>query len=326
MKNRKEQNMRRGDMRQISIYHILVFCLFFLFPLSVSHAMTPESSLAREDTVGTGKKIIITKKIMPDSFMGTSDNVIEDSLETLRPFWEKLGRSSQNIVRIVHIGDSHVRGHIFPYTVRLSLEKDFGSDAVENIPVTYKTSGLARETGKNGIIYHIIGVNGITCREFALSKYMEQVISLKPDLVIFSFGTNEANGMGGLISEHEAAIDYMVTSLKKKCPGICLLLTTPPGAYCKSGSRRKKIPNKRTVSVVNAELEYADKHELAVWNLYKIAGGVKHACHNWNKANMYQRDKIHFTREGYVLQGKLLYEALIKEYDRYVENGLEQTH
>lgn len=46
------------------------------------------------------------------------ENVLTDSLGILNPFWEKLRLSrlgaSADTLRIVHVGDSHIRGHIFP--------------------------------------------------------------------------------------------------------------------------------------------------------------------------------------------------------------------
>ena len=59
-------------------------------------------------------------------------------------------------MRVVHIGDSHVRGHLYPYVVRQLLEEDFGKDAVLDMKVSYRTSGIAHETGSPGIVYHIL--------------------------------------------------------------------------------------------------------------------------------------------------------------------------
>ncbi|MCD8266918.1 MAG: hypothetical protein LUC33_07180, partial [Prevotellaceae bacterium] len=72
----------------------------------------------------------------------SGENVIEDTAQVLRPFFLKLTRK-QEPVRVVHVGDSHVRGHIFPLVVRHLLEEDFGSEAVEDDKITYQTSGLA---------------------------------------------------------------------------------------------------------------------------------------------------------------------------------------
>lgn len=258
---------------------------------------------------------------MPAVFRNTTENELTDPAGSLHPFWEKLGALDRPL-RIVHIGDSHVRGHVFPYVMRCSLEDDFGSKAVENIPVTYQTSGIARETGSNGVVYHILGVNGATCQSFSTPEHIRQIADLHPDLVILSFGTNEAHGRRYNASEHTAAMNYLIAELKTSCPDVAFLMTTPPGAYVRNG-RRGKIINPRTPLVVENELKFAREHGIAIWDMYDIVGGKQRACLNWNAAKMYQRDKIHFTHEGYTLQGLLLHEAFIKAYNHYVATRLD---
>lgn len=258
---------------------------------------------------------------MPAVFRNTTENELTDPAGSLHPFWEKLGALDRPL-RIVHIGDSHVRGHVFPYVMRCSLEDDFGSRAVENIPVTYQTSGIARETGSNGVVYHILGVNGATCQSFSTPEHIRQIADLHPDLVILSFGTNEAHGRRYNASEHTAAMNYLIEELKASCPDVAFLMTTPPGAYVRNG-RRGKIINPRTPLVVENELKFAREHGIAIWDMYDIVGGKQRACLNWNAAKMYQRDKIHFTHEGYTLQGLLLHEAFIKAYNHYVATRLD---
>lgn len=258
---------------------------------------------------------------MPAVFRNTTENELTDPAGSLHPFWEKLGALDRPL-RIVHIGDSHVRGHVFPYVMRCCLEDDFGSKAVENIPVTYQTSGIARETGSSGVVYHILGVNGATCQSFSTPEHIRQIADLHPDLVILSFGTNEAHGRRYNASEHTAAMNYLIEELKVSCPDVAFLMTTPPGAYVRNG-RRGKIINPRTPLVVENELKFAREHGIAIWDMYDIVGGKQRACLNWNAAKMYQRDKIHFTHEGYTLQGLLLHEAFIKAYNHYVATRLD---
>lgn len=258
---------------------------------------------------------------MPAVFRNTTENELTDPAGSLHPFWEKLGALDRPL-RIVHIGDSHVRGHVFPYVMRCCLEDDFGSKAVENIPVTYQTSGIARETGSNGVVYHILGVNGATCQSFSTPEHIRQIADLHPDLVILSFGTNEAHGRRYNASEHTAAMNHLIEELKASCSDVAFLMTTPPGAYVRNG-RRGKIINPRTPLVVENELKFAREHGIAIWDMYDIVGGKQRACLNWNAAKMYQRDKIHFTHEGYTLQGLLLHEAFIKAYNHYVATRLD---
>lgn len=268
-------------------------------------------------------ELIAVTNPLPSTFKETKKNEIIDPECSLQGFWQKLERLSHP-VRIVHIGDSHVRGHVFPYVMRRQLEGDFGSQAVLDMEVTYRTSGLAHETGRAGVVYHILGVNGATCATFSTPERIREVIRLNPDLIILSFGTNEAHARRYSSAEHKAQLNHLLTALKSGCPNAAFLLTTPPGAYVRNG-RQGRVINPRTSYVADTERSFAQEHQLAVWDLYDIVGGKHHACRNWTAAHAFQRDKIHFTHEGYILQGLLLHEAFIKAYNDYVATQSDDT-
>ncbi len=265
------------------------------------------------------------KSALPESFLKTQSNrlIREDALF---PFFEKI-KANQGPVRVVHLGDSHVRGHVFPVAVRRELEAVWGSDAVEETKITYKTSALAKETGAPGLVYHAIGINGAKYEDFDTEKGLKQVSDLKPDMIILSFGTNEAHGRNYTESWHETEMDALVQSLRRRCPEAVILLTTPPGSYwshrvktVSAGRSRyvtRRVPNEHTKRVVATQLSYADRWQLPVWDLYGIVGGSLFACRNWNNAGLQRPDKIHYTPEGYKLQGRLLAEAILNAYQRY---------
>ena len=267
-----------------------------------------------------GVRLITVRDSLPTSFTRTLDNVIEDKHRSLSPFFRKLNEMS-GPVRVVHIGDSHVRGHLYPLITRRRLEGDFGADAVYPDAISYRTDGLARETGEPGLVYHMYGVNGATSVTFSDPEKVRKIASLRPDLIIVSFGTNEAHSRRYLAQDHRLQMDRLLTMLKTACPEATFLLTTPPGAYM--GRRRSRTINPRTVTAARIIKEYAQTHDMAVWDMYGIVGGKTDACRNWTKHRMLRADGIHFTHEGYRLQGNLLHQALIKAYNEYVSIGLE---
>lgn len=95
-------------------------------------------------------------------------------------------------------------------------------------------------------------------------------------------------------------MDNLLEELKKGCPQAVYLLTTPPGAYVRNGRRGARVINPRTKLVVKTELDYAASRKLAIWDMYHVVGGERYACLNWSNGNYFQRDKIHFTQEGYI--------------------------
>lgn len=313
-------------MKENSLRFIVL--LFIIFPFTiVAQDAIPEKAVVDHNSgpiysssaMQNLMRYIPISNPMPSLFKDTLDNTIDDPDRSLDMFWNKISEMKEQI-RIVHLGDSHVRGHIFPYVMRKLLEEDFGNDAVIDYAVDYRTSGLATETGRAGIVYHIIGENGATCRSFNKPDRISEITSLNPDLIIMSFGTNEAHSRNYSSREHISDMSCLIKALKEKCINASFLITTPPGAYTRKG--RSKIVNTRTPVVVNTAREFAQKNGMAIWDLYDIVGGEKCACKNWSKAGMYQKDKIHFTREGYTLQGLLFHEAFIKAYNDYVSTKL----
>ena len=295
--------------------------------------LLPQSNSTKTDKDEINLKTVVVESVMPASFINAKPNVIKDSANSLLPFFEKLALlknssdTAKTIVRIVHIGDSHVRSHEFTSALNLSLVENFGNAAVSFI-TGYKSEGILEESGLPGIICQCIGINGAISQNFLDTVYLAKIQQLKPDLIIVSLGTNEAFGKYDS-NVHYNQILNLYYALKNYCPAVPILYTTPPGAFRKIYGRYRK--NKRIYRKVirieeNKNVEkaaativwFAADHNAAYWDLYNIAGGEKYACQNWSNNGYYQKDKLHFVRNGYALQGNLLYEALIKAYNDYV--------
>lgn len=268
---------------------------------------------------------------LPATFRQTQANQIIGS-DLLTPFFEKI-RKADRPVRVLHLGDSHVRGHVFTVETRQCLEKVWGDSAVYADKITYKTSALARETGKAGLVYHAYGINGATYGQFNNEQTLSKFDELNPDLIILSFGTNEAHGRNYTEEWQIQEMDALLSSLKERFPAADFLLTTPPGSYwrkrvkktLKNGRKTyvtRHILNEQVEQVANTQVAYGAEHQIPVWDLYHVVGGADYACRNWRNAGLQRSDYIHYTSEGYILQGKLLAEAILKAYYSYETNIL----
>lgn len=254
---------------------------------------------------------------MPAAFRNTRQDTLMNAA-ALNPFFAKLCQGTEP-VRVVQLGDSHVRGHVLPVAVRHTLEAAWGSQAVCPDEINYQTTAIARETGAPGLVYHAIGQNGATAADFCNPEKMKQMAALHPDLIILSFGTNESHNRRYDPVEHYAQLDALLTLLRHYAPDATVMLTTPPGSYVRA-SRRQYVINPRTEKAVNTILTFGRKKGLAVWDLYNIAGGPKQACLNWKNNRLMQRDQVHYTHQGYTIQGNLLGEALLNAFNEYVAN------
>ena len=135
----------------------------------------------------------------PAAFRGMGRNEIVDSIALLTPVFERLRQVraglSEDTVRIVHIGDSHVRGHIYPQTTGARLIETFGA-----------------------VSYIDKGVNGATCLTFTHPDRIAEIAALKPELLILSFGTNESHNRRYNVNVHYNQMDDLVQLLEESLP------------------------------------------------------------------------------------------------------------
>lgn len=246
--------------------------------------------------------IFLKQLFFPSTFSKTGRNEIIDSIALLAPVFEHLRQVyaglSEDTVRIVHIGDSHVRGHIYPQTTGALLIEAFGT-----------------------ISYTDMGVNGATSLTFTHPSRIADIAVLKPELLILSFGTNESHNVRYSANVHYNQMDELIKLLRDSLPEVPILLTTPPGSYESFRQRRRKriyTINPRTATVAKTIRSYAKDHHLLIWDLYDVVGGRERACLNWTESQLMRPDHVHYLPEGYVLQGNLLYQALIQAYNDYV--------
>lgn len=309
--------MRRNRKKKLRLYDLrsTVCCVVFMLLAATqslqAQDMLPgfprlQEAMADCDTLCSyGQRtdtVTVPFITFPATFRELKENEITDSLGILRPFWEKLRLlrlgASVDTLRIVHVGDSHIRGHILPRTAGDLMQRTFGA-----------------------LSYTDVGVNGAFCLTFTRPDRIEKIAALHPDLVILSFGTNESHNRRYNPMLHYRQMDDLVRLLRDSLPGVPMLLTTPPGSYESFRMRRRRRTysiNPRTALAVQTIHKYADENGLAVWDMYNILGGTRRACLNWQEAGLMRPDHVHYMPDGYVLQGELLYQALIKAYNDYV--------
>ena len=173
--------------------------------------------------------------------------------------------------------------------------------------------GLSLTRNAPGVLYHSIGGNGAKFKHYLEAQFFfEQTKALSPDLFIISLGTNEAMEYPYVDKQFPEQVENFVKRLKQSNPNALFMVTTPADFY------RKRTRRNPGVELIHSQLiQFADKNNVATWDLYAVAGG-KHSADHWKKNNLLQSDGVHSTRAGYELQGNLLYQALMKGYNEYV--------
>lgn len=194
--------------------------------------------------------------------------------------------------------------------------------------------GASLSGDRPGVFYHAIGNNGAAYETYnRIGNVGAGIAPLKPSLVIISLGTNEA--FGRLDTRVFArSIDRLVSNIRAANPQAQILLTTPMECQKSVTTTKKvKVPAKRrkgrkartrTVTrtsrsyAVNrniaplrqAILDYGKENGIAVYDWYDVAGGAG-ASTSWIDHSLFAKDRVHHSRQGYVLEGRLVYEALL---------------
>ena len=298
-----------GRMRRSSWIILLILCLSLRLMAQdpvhkkapLGSELIPVDSLRRYGHIA--ERVALPDYPAPGNFRLVQENILSDPYRELDVFWQKLAettfRTSADTVRIVHVGDSHVRGHVFPLTTGEELQQCFAK-----------------------LVYEDDGINGATNLTFSTPQRVQEIVSRKPDMLILSFGTNESHGRGYNELRHYEQMTDFLNMLREQLPEVPILLTTPPGSFERGGTRRRrtyKVNPRTQLAVVNIK-RFATQYRLAVWDLYNIFGGADRACLNWEEAGLMRPDHVHYLPEGYALQGRWLAQAMLKAYNAYVES------
>ena len=263
-------------------------------------------------SMGSGALAQSLSTPFPASFRNTHTNELVNGA-ALAPVFKKLKQNKT--VKVMHIGDSHVKGNILPRTVGTTLQSYFPR-----------------------IEFDYYGINGAWARRFYENDMINRVVASHPDLVIISFGTNEAHGATLDERTHAQTMETLTSRISERCPGVCFLFTTPPGSFITqrtssyttgTGRRRRthynttKVPNQNTVNVARSIVNFCQSHRMAAWDIFTIAGGSPSAFTNWRNSGMMNTDCVHYLANGYILQGKLLGEAIYKAYTGTAISGTQ---
>ena len=174
--------------------------------------------------------------------------------------------------------------------------------------------GMEIDNDDPGIIYSAVGVNGAEVVSYLKCNLLEQHLkALAPEWIIISLGTNDAYNITFDNIAFERNLTTLIKRIRTAAPDVAILLTTPADSY-----RKKRFPNPNMMKAGQAIINVATQNNCAVWDIHKIMGGYM-SIKKWISAGLAGGDKVHFTKNGYIVQGDLLFNAFLKSYDNYID-------
>lgn len=176
---------------------------------------------------------------------------------------------------------------------------------------TFIVNGILLKNGLPGITYTSIGVNGAQVTSYLRCKnFTRDMELLKPDLVIFNIGVNDAYGKTFDSVAFKNNYLKLVQKIKAANPQCSFIFVTNNDTWKRA--RRSYYVNPTGPQVQDVMYRLADLTEGAVWDQFAIMGGLR-SMETWRRKGLAQKDRVHFTAAGYNLMGDLFYDAFIRE-------------
>jgi len=177
----------------------------------------------------------------------------------------------------------------------------------------FQLYGMSLENDYPGLIYHAIGLNGAFTKSFNRSNlFSSQLKHLEPDLVIISLGTNdnfvpESRYCRYCVKDN---LRTLLDNVRISKPGVSILMVIPGDFYMKNGTH----PN-NNATYRQLVYELADEYNCGVWDFNTVMGG-DYSIKCWARQGLARTDYVHFTKQGYKVQGRLLYRAIMDAYEK----------
>ncbi|MCQ2211058.1 MAG: GDSL-type esterase/lipase family protein [Paludibacteraceae bacterium] len=187
---------------------------------------------------------------------------------------------------------------------------------LDSSPHPFTVCGFITENDENGIVYHSIGVNGASVPSYLSCENFQRDLNLiKPDMVIFGIGINDAVPQNFSEERFIARYDSLIGEIEKINPNCFFIFVTNNDSYRKvrQNKRVSYVVNRNGLKAEHAFYTLAKKYEGGYWNLFGWMGGLE-SMRQWEINGLAQKDKIHFTKKGYKLIGDVFYNALILSY------------
>jgi lysophospholipase L1-like esterase len=171
-----------------------------------------------------------------------------------------------------------------------------------------------------GITVNAIGVNGASTDDYMRPQnFVEQLRTFSPDLVLFGIGINDSHMLEYVFSRErfEGHYEDVIAQIKKVNPNVAFLFLVNNDSYFRGA------PNPNVVQIARGMRNLATRHGGAVWDFFSIMGGMD-SIRLWEDAGLARPDRIHMTREGYQVQGDLLFKAIKTAYGNYLYRQYQQ--
>lgn len=177
-----------------------------------------------------------------------------------------------------------------------------------------------------GIAVDNVGMRGSSGIEFLrIDKefFSRELIKMNARLLILQYGVNVVPGELEDYSWYERKMYTRIRRLKSLNPNMDILVVGVSDMSKKEGEEMISYPNVKLIR--DAQKNAAQKAGVAFWDLYEAMGG-ENSMVAWVEAEepLAGSDYTHFNSRGARMVASMLYNALMLEYEQYLEGIREK--
>jgi len=200
-------------------------------------------------------------------------------------------RSGGDPVRVLQYGDSHIAAGFEPAAIKR----------------------LFAEQLEGRLNYSTMAENGVAST-YPLGhkrEWLDEPLQkTNPDLVIVSFGTNDAANPVDKES-FKKEFEKLIVNIQQRAPGASIMIVGPgDGCSIRGANKGKLLPG--LDQVVAGEREVAAKYGLDFVDVRQLMGGPG-SIYDWSARGLTDHYKLHFTREGYNRIGTMIFDHMKRQ-------------
>lgn len=166
-----------------------------------------------------------------------------------------------------------------------------------------------------GVTLSALGINGaqLTVTDKWQAGWKETLSSLRPDLLLLAYGTNEAFDPGFEPLRYREQLAGIVADLRRQLPRAVIVLVGPPDSIRQRSAQgcAARVPQ-ALAGIVEMQREVAKANSALFWDWQGFMGGPC-SIEQWQANGLARGDLIHLTAEGYRKSAGGLYGFLKKQ-------------
>ncbi|HEY2510779.1 MAG TPA: GDSL-type esterase/lipase family protein [Polyangiaceae bacterium] len=176
--------------------------------------------------------------------------------------------------------------------------------------------GARLDRDQVGVTYDALGINGARITNALAwdeAHMAEQIRHQEPDLVVLAYGTNESGDTDVPIEVYERQLVDLLGRIARTTPGASCMLIGPPDRAVHTRDGWGTVP--RLLDIIAVQRRVAQAAGCAFFDQLEAMGGPGTIA-QWAEEMQPRaaRDRVHFSREGYLELGNAVAGDLMKGY------------